>query len=625
MRWSSIGNLGSMHDGFAGQTIAKVGPAEAVAARAGARRHHLGSAEQAAGFSDMQCAAGNLAIQHLFRSGAIQAKLTVSQPDDREEREADRLAEHVLAVPAAGVERAGSGALAGGIGLQEDLMAARPLIRRRAAPGDGSGTARRGIESAPGFGGGRPLDDAPRSFMEARFGRDFAGVRIHTNGEAAVSARALNARAYTLGRDIVFASGAYRPESGEGRGLLAHELAHVVQQDQEARPTVIWRQPADAPTPSPASGPAPPPPTATAGAQPTADHPAGLIVEDVTQDLAPGQMKRGQFLSQLRAAVYSTAEQAVASSSMAAVIRPQINQEIERQFALYSGLDARSLENTIRQRVPGATGVAAASAFIPLICEQVRQTIAAELSKEAGPAGAAATVMGAASAVTQGVGDVVAGVGSVLFKAREGGARKADSPHAIRAQLGPGHALDGGLTSGMGAAFGHDFSAVRVHTDAGAARLADQLNARAFTYGQDIAFGRAEYRPGTLIGDALIAHELAHVVQQRGVGSASAPASTDAASEKALENDADAAAVGAMMSLWARAQGGMVKVAQNAVPTLRSGLRLRRCDGGKSTPTAGSATPSATPSAAPLRPPMPGCHRRRRWMNLSRKRAARQR
>jgi uncharacterized protein DUF4157 len=257
------------------------------------------------------------------------------------------------------------------------------------------------------------------------------------------------------------------------------------------------------------------------------------------------------------------------------------------------------LENTIRQRVPGAAGVAAASAFIPLICEQVRQAIATRLPQEASPSSVAGTVMGAVGTVAQGVGDVVASVGDILFKVREGGRRRADDPRAIRAQLGAGHALDGRLRSGMGAAFNHDFSGVRVHTDAGAARLADKLNARAFTYGRDIAFGTGEYRPGTLIGDALIAHELAHVVQQSGGGSTPLPASMDAASEKAFENDADTAAVGAMMSLWARAQGGMMKIAQNAVPTLRSGLRLRRCGGGKSTPTTSSATPSATPSAAP--------------------------
>ena len=111
-----------------GKTSATAGPGEAVAARADARRHQQAVAERAAGFSDMQCAAGNLAIQHLLRSGAIQAELTISQPDDGEEREADHVVAHVLAAPAAGVERAGSGALAGDIGLQEDLMTPRPGI-----------------------------------------------------------------------------------------------------------------------------------------------------------------------------------------------------------------------------------------------------------------------------------------------------------------------------------------------------------------------------------------------------------------------------------------------------------------------------------------------------------------
>jgi hypothetical protein len=220
------------------------------------------------------------------------------------------------------------------------------------------------------------------------------------------------------------------------------------------------------------------------------------------------------------------------------------------------------------------------------------------LPKDEGGTGVADMITGAVGTVAQGVGDVIASVGNILFKAREGGARGAKAPHAIRAQLGAGHVLDARLRSGVGAAFGHDFSAVRMHTDSGAARLADKLNARAFTYGQDIAFGTGEYRPGTLIGDALIAHELAHVVQQSGGGSPPAPASFDATNEEAFENDADMAAIGAVASLWARTQEGMLTIAQNVVPTLRSGLRLRRCIAGCST-TETSPTPSATPSAAP--------------------------
>lgn len=79
---------------------------------------------------------------------------------------------------------------------------------------------------------GTALDAHARTLMESRFHSDFANVRIHTDIDAANSARALHARAYTAGRDIVFGAGEYRPQSAHGRKLLAHELAHVVQQDQ---------------------------------------------------------------------------------------------------------------------------------------------------------------------------------------------------------------------------------------------------------------------------------------------------------------------------------------------------------------------------------------------------------
>ncbi len=77
---------------------------------------------------------------------------------------------------------------------------------------------------------GRPLDPAARAFLEPRFGHDFSQVRIHTDAEAVESAQAVNAQAYTVGRSIVFASGQYRPMEAEGQPLIAHELAHVVQQ-----------------------------------------------------------------------------------------------------------------------------------------------------------------------------------------------------------------------------------------------------------------------------------------------------------------------------------------------------------------------------------------------------------
>src|SRR5215217_8995003 len=77
---------------------------------------------------------------------------------------------------------------------------------------------------------GQPLDAATRAFMEPRFGHDFSTVRVHNDARAAESARAVNALAYTVGHDMAFGAGQYVPETSEGRRLVAHELAHVVQQ-----------------------------------------------------------------------------------------------------------------------------------------------------------------------------------------------------------------------------------------------------------------------------------------------------------------------------------------------------------------------------------------------------------
>jgi len=79
-------------------------------------------------------------------------------------------------------------------------------------------------------GGGQPFDPVTHAFFEPLFGSDFSQVRIHTDTRAAESARAVNARAFTVGKDVVFGAGQYAPGRSEGRRLLAHELTHVVQQ-----------------------------------------------------------------------------------------------------------------------------------------------------------------------------------------------------------------------------------------------------------------------------------------------------------------------------------------------------------------------------------------------------------
>ena len=104
-------------------------------------------------------------------------------------------------------------------------------LRRSARAGAGAVTGVPPIVHEVLQSPGRQLDRMTRAFMEPRFGRDFGNVRLHSDPRAAQSADAVNALAYTVGRDIVFARNQYAPETPSGQRLLAHELAHVVQQN----------------------------------------------------------------------------------------------------------------------------------------------------------------------------------------------------------------------------------------------------------------------------------------------------------------------------------------------------------------------------------------------------------
>jgi hypothetical protein len=99
---------------------------------------------------------------------------------------------------------------------------------------------------------GRPLESCTRQLMEAAFARDFSHVRLHVGSEAAASARELNASAYTVGNNIVFADGHYSPNTMEGARLLAHELAHVVQQSRHGLAIQCDNPPGKAPPAKPA-------------------------------------------------------------------------------------------------------------------------------------------------------------------------------------------------------------------------------------------------------------------------------------------------------------------------------------------------------------------------------------
>jgi hypothetical protein len=171
----------------------------------------------------LQRTLGNQAIQRLIRANIIQAKLEVSEPGDVYEREADDLAETVMRMP----EPAEAGPAHQGN---------TQIHRAGSAPGQApemSGDVESGILAQTQ--GGQPLPPSALAFFEPRFSYDFSNVRIHAGTQSSESAKAVNARAFTLGNHIVFGDGEYAPETPRGKKLLAHELVHVIQQGESDR------------------------------------------------------------------------------------------------------------------------------------------------------------------------------------------------------------------------------------------------------------------------------------------------------------------------------------------------------------------------------------------------------
>ncbi len=186
------------------------------------------AARLAAARSDRERAEITLGLQQAYGNAyaqrVVQARLTVSQPGDVYEQEADRVAADVTQ----------------GIGEQAQRMTPEeeePPIQGKAVDSGGlqlSEDIETEIEAATG--GGMPVAESTRSQMEPALGADFSGVRVHTDAAADRLARDLSAEAFTTGQDVFFRSGAYQPETEAGQGLLAHELTHVVQ--QQAAPAV---------------------------------------------------------------------------------------------------------------------------------------------------------------------------------------------------------------------------------------------------------------------------------------------------------------------------------------------------------------------------------------------------
>jgi peptidoglycan hydrolase-like protein with peptidoglycan-binding domain len=199
----------------------------------------------------------------------VQAKLKVGPTNDRFEQEAERAAQTVMRLPESGavavsrgeahtVQRTCAACQQGGLCAEcaeEDSVRRQPIEEEegllQTKPTTGNVPSLDPIVEGRIHalqGGGQPLPSAERSFFEPRFGADFSRVRIHAGAQAAQAAAAIQARAFTVGPDIAFGQGEYQAGSGaRNRVLMAHELAHVVQQGcspSRDQGGVIQRQPA---------------------------------------------------------------------------------------------------------------------------------------------------------------------------------------------------------------------------------------------------------------------------------------------------------------------------------------------------------------------------------------------
>ena len=173
------------------------------------------------GILQRKCACGSYTLvggecaECAKKKTSLQRKLAIGASNDSLEREADRVADQVLASTGSNAHRSA------------------PLrIQRHAEQTVGATDNTPDSVDRALAGSGKPLEPVLRQDMEQRFGHDFSRVRVHSDGAAEQSARDVNARAYTVGRNVVFAAGQFAPETHQGRRLLAHELTHVVQQHQ---------------------------------------------------------------------------------------------------------------------------------------------------------------------------------------------------------------------------------------------------------------------------------------------------------------------------------------------------------------------------------------------------------
>ena len=402
--------------------------------------------------------------------------------------------------------------------------------------------------------GGAPVDSAVAERVGAHLGADFSGVRVHGDPLAREASAAMGARAFAHGSDVFLGPG----ESGGDLGLMAHELTHVVQQgaagQRAPQRAAITVGESDSPAERQADQVAT---EVTSGAT----RPGPLLVDD--GPVGPGQMLKSQFIDALRPQVTAAADQEL-GPIYSAIGCPYI----DRYFGRYANEPASAGLAMLNRFAPATRGVRTAAEMIPIVVARVRDGVRTWRETGQAPPEIAAVEPAAASA-----GGPAAAPAQAL-RAPDG----RETLASLEAELGPGQPLDGATAARMSGALGADLSAVRLHTGATAARKASDAGALAFAVGEHVVMGAGAPAAGTLEGDALLAHELAHTAQQ--AGAASDPMARmmpigDGSST--AEADADRAAAGALVALHGDVSA-RASMSDRVGAAFRSGLQLQRCD-----------------------------------------------
>jgi hypothetical protein len=162
----------------------------------------------------------------------VQPKLAIGPADDPLEHEAERIADQAMRMPASDFISTHAPARISrkceARAEEEHQLQAKPDATSAAAGSEAPPIVHEVLGSS-----GRPLDTATRAFFEPRFGQDFSQIRVHTDQQAARSAQSVGALAYASGSHIAFGAGQYAPATDSGKALLAHELAHTLQQTRQ--------------------------------------------------------------------------------------------------------------------------------------------------------------------------------------------------------------------------------------------------------------------------------------------------------------------------------------------------------------------------------------------------------